>query len=87
MRQDNILLSKINRLIELIDESEEMFFEERKWLTDELYEPKIEYQDERRKEIAGRLQKLYISTSEGLAKKFPRKTLRGEQTGISGVAE
>lgn len=88
MRQNSILLSKINRLIELIDESTDLFFEERQWLENPCCkEIEINYQDERRKEIQLKIKKTSESASKEFRKVFPEKVYEYEQSGISGVVE
>lgn len=82
MRKNLIIISKIERLGELLDENENIFFEEREWLEDRTREPEIKNLDERRQENEIKIKKTIDAVSEEMGEGISKETFKPEQTRI-----
>lgn len=81
MRKNRILISKIRRLINLIDEENTVFFNEREWLYDKTKQPRIEEHEERH-EIKIKIENTVNAIREEFRKRVQTKTLKGEQRNL-----
>lgn len=82
MRKTKVFLSKIANLILLINESEDIFFEERPFLENTTLEPQIIPQDERRYENELKIQKTIEAIDSELAVELSKETHEPKQKRI-----
>lgn len=87
MRKTRIILSKIANLIELIEESNNIFFEERPFLENPNEAYIIKPLEERREENEIKIRQAIKEISSELGDEFPEKTQKTEQKRIFPMAE